>query len=201
MRAVLEDIEWDDIWWERTGDAGKPRVLYIGDSISRDIRPRMARLAGGEILFDGYATSKAVDNPFFIEGVSLFARQEKARSLVLFNNGLHGFHLHDRGTYRSAYEDLLRRLGDVFSGTRMAVVLTTAMGDMRNERVIARNESAAAAAGKCGLPVIDLYAPSFAICDMHRDPYHFAPEGGEILAGHLLGAVRALLAGGQPFNQ
>lgn len=47
----------------------------------------------GEILFDGFGTSKALDNPYFQQSLHLFAAQEGYRDLVLFNNGLHGWHL------------------------------------------------------------------------------------------------------------
>ena len=37
-QAKLEKYEWDNTWLEQTSDAVKPRVLYIGDSISGGIR-------------------------------------------------------------------------------------------------------------------------------------------------------------------
>ena len=36
--VVLEKYEWDSLWWEQTGESQKPRVLYIGDSISDGLR-------------------------------------------------------------------------------------------------------------------------------------------------------------------
>ena len=86
--SPLETYEWDNTWLERITEKNKKRVLYIGDSISCGIRRFATDAAGGEILFDGFGTSKAIDNPFYFDSIRLFAAQEGERSAVLFNNGL-----------------------------------------------------------------------------------------------------------------
>ena len=32
---ALETYEWDDVWFDRAEDSSLPRVLILGDSISR----------------------------------------------------------------------------------------------------------------------------------------------------------------------
>ena len=63
---ALEDLEWDNTWWEQAPDKSLPRVLYIGDSISCGTRRQATFAAESKILFDGFGSSKALDNPYFM---------------------------------------------------------------------------------------------------------------------------------------
>ena len=197
ITAQLETYEWDNVWWEQTNLTDRPRVLYIGDSISCALRHAATRLSDSAILFDGFGSSKALDHPCLCESIRLFARQQNRRDLVLFNSGLHGFHLSDDEEYPAAYERMIRFLTEEFRGTPLACVLTTCAADEHNARVIARNRRVSALAAEYSLPVIDLYAPSVACAGLHSDVYHFSAEGNEKLAGALLEAVKALLAAGR----
>ncbi len=191
----LETYEWDNVWWEQAADTERPRVLYIGDSISCGIRRVATELSHETVLFDGFGTSKALDNPYLSESIRLFGKQQGRRSLVLFNNGLHGFHLSDGGQYRDAYEGIVRFLMAEFAGTPLALVLTTSAADERNERVTARNRSVKMIAEKYSLPVIDLYEPSLRYADLHSDVFHFNEAGNKKLAQALLdGALRLMAA-------
>lgn len=73
----LETYEWDSVWWEHADTEGVPRILYIGDSISRDTRKAVVRLGVTELYVDGIATSKSLDNPYFKDLVRMFVAQEK----------------------------------------------------------------------------------------------------------------------------
>ncbi len=35
QKITREDIEWSDFWWGHESDKTKPRVLFVGNSISR----------------------------------------------------------------------------------------------------------------------------------------------------------------------
>ena len=89
----LETYEWDNTWWEHAPDTSLPRVLFIGDSISCGHRRMVTPLLDGKAWVDGFGTSKAVDNPWFIRSLELFVSQMPHCEMILFNNGLHGFHL------------------------------------------------------------------------------------------------------------
>ena len=98
-----ETYEWDNVWISHADELSRNRVLYIGDSISCGIRNIATRLSDEKILFDGFGTSKGIDNPFFKDSLKLFAAQESKREAVIFNNGLHGWHLDDEKEYKVYY--------------------------------------------------------------------------------------------------
>ena len=163
--TVLEKYEWDNVWWENTEATETPRVLYIGDSISCATRGRATAASNNTLLFDGLGTSKAVDHPCFAETIRLFAKQQGDRVAVLFNNGLHGWHLDDAVAYRECYQAMLQFLMEEFGSTPIFLVLTTAVSDAeRNARVMVRNKAVWELANAYNLPVIDLYT----ITDEHR---------------------------------
>ena len=82
-------------------------MLYIGDSISCATRRIATATARGEIFFDGFGTSKALDNSYYTDSLHLFAQQQGERKVVLFNNGLHGWHLDDESEYSKEYEKMI----------------------------------------------------------------------------------------------
>ena len=188
----LEHYEWDNTWWDSADVTGTPRVLYIGDSISCGARKVATQVSGGSLLFDGFGTSKALDNPHFFPSVRLFAAQQRDRCAILFNNGLHGWHLEDEFEYGKHYEAFLKNLLAEFEGTPILLLLSTAVANAeRNARVITRNKAVLSLAEKYGLPVVDLYS----LVDNHReflspDGVHLTPEGYKILASTLIDAVK-----------
>ena len=75
----LETYEFDNVWWEHANTKGTPRVLYIGDSISCGTRRKATEVAENKIFFDGFGTSKALDNPYFADSIRMFAKQQGER--------------------------------------------------------------------------------------------------------------------------
>ncbi len=187
-KTPLEVFEWDNVWWEHTEIADAPRVLYIGDSISCGTRRVATSKSGNKILFDGFGTSKSVDNPYFSDSVRIFAAQQGRRDAVIFNNGLHGWHLDDETEYRSYLEGFVKFLLEEFTDTPVFVVLTTTVANSdRNVRVTVRNKVASEVAEKYGVGVIDLYAASEEAKELlSPDGVHFTPAGYEVLAAKIL---------------
>lgn len=191
----LEKFEWDNVWWEQADVTGVPRVLYIGDSISCATRCVATAAAEGKIFFDGFGTSKAVDNPYFSESVRLFAQQQGEREVIIFNNGLHGWHLDDDTEYIQYYEQLVKFLLSEFGATPIVLILTTAIADeKRNARVIKRNNAVVKLAAAYNLSVVDLYS----VVNEHRellapDGVHLIPEGYKLLASALLSHINGLI--------
>ena len=185
--AKRENYEWDNVWWDTTGNVDSYRALYIGDSISCATRRIATAATEGKILFDGFGTSKALDNQYFIPTLRMFCEQEGHREVIFFNNGLHGWHLSE-DEYAEYYEKTVRFILNEYKGTPLAVVLTTfVVNSERNERVIARNEKACAIAEKYGLDVVDLYAVSQSVKEYIKpDGVHFSEEGSKAFAAALI---------------
>lgn len=194
----LETYEWDNVWWEHANTEGTPRALYIGDSISCATRRMATATANSAVFFDGFGTSKALDNPYFADAIRLFARQQGERRAVLFNNGLHGWHLEDESGYAHAYEKMVCFLREDFAGTPLLLVLTTHVADAeRDARVRARNRVVSGLAKKYDLPVIDLYAITQEHAELlSPDGVHWQAEGYQLLADELVRHVREWLSRG-----
>ena len=195
--AALETYEWDQTWIEHTEDLTARRVLYIGDSISIPTRAKLNGIFGEKLRFDGYASSKAADHPYYTESVRLFAAQQAAPySAVLFNNGLHGWHLDDEEAYPRCYERLVLSLRAVFPATAFFLLATTPTADPDNDaRVRLRNRAAAQTAEKYGLGTVDLYhaAPQLPAY-LSDDGVHFTDEGYRRLADAAAKAINAFFS-------
>lgn len=190
----LEELEWDNVWWEQTSDHTTARVLYIGDSISCGTRHIATKCSDGKLLFDGFGTSKAVDNPYFAASLDIFAKQQKTRKIVIFNNGLHGWHLEDAAEYKEYYEKQVQFMLEEFKETPLALVLTTCIEGERNDRVIIRNNCVREIAEKYHLPIIDLYEVSVKYVHLRsNDGVHFTEEGYHKLAHKILSAIYDIL--------
>ena len=192
LENKLETYEWDNVWWEQTNDNKAPRVLYIGDSISCATRRVATRTSDNTVLFDGFGTSKALDNPYFTDSVSIFAKQQGERRAVLFNNGLHGWHLDDETEYARAYENMISFLLKEFYSIPLILLLTTHIADSeRDKRVQTRNRVVCELAKKYDLGVVDFYS----ITKEHNellssDGVHLLADGYQLLADELVKYIR-----------
>ncbi len=183
--TALETFEWDNPWWEHTEDKETPRVLYIGDSISRGVLRTVNDLAAGRYLFDNFSTSKALDNPFYEQSLELFMSQQIRCDYIIFNNGLHGWHLGDE-EYGRLYKKMLGFLKG--RGVPVFAVLTTNLpiDAERRETVINRNRFASLAAEELGCGIIDLYSASLNCTDYCGDGVHIKEDGCKKLAAAIL---------------
>ena len=193
-KGKYETYEWDNVWLEHANDTETPRVLYVGDSISCGIRRIATAQTEKKIYFDGFGTSKSLDNPWLKKSVTTFAEQQPGRKIVLFNNGLHGWHLSHDGEYEKYLEDMIGYLKAHFSGTPVAVVLTTWIADEKNlPAVHARNAAALRVAEKLNVPVIDLYSVSEENKALISDGVHFQEPGYQKLAAAVIKRVKEIV--------
>lgn len=193
--SKLETYEWDRTWIDNADDKSRKRVLFVGDSISCRIVEVATKVSGETISFDGFHTSKALDNEHYKKYLKVFTDQEEYRSLILFNNGLHGWHLDDENEYPKYYTDMLNYLQEEYNGTPIVVVLTTSVSDSdREERVKVRNEQAIKIAKKFGLPVIDLYSLSCKNSNLRsEDGVHYCKQAYEKFAEHIISEIKNYL--------
>ena len=193
-KFIYENYEWDNTWIDNADKLDKKRVLYIGDSISCGIRRIATDLTKGEILFDGYGTSKSIDNPYLTQSIKAFAQQEGSRDVILFNNGLHGWHLDDETEYKEYFEKVTKFLVENFKDTPLVILLTTYIDQEREKRVIKRNDAASEVAKKYNLPVIDLHREAQKNQKfLKKDGVHFLKKGYVNLAKKVVDVVKEII--------
>ena len=191
--TITESIVWDDTWIHWLDQPAATRALYIGDSISRGVRVVGNGMFGTKLFFDTFSTSKSLDNPYFFPTLKMFADQQPHREAVLFNNGLHGWHLTEE-EYGELYDAFVDELIREYGHDKIYLVLTTysASEHYPNNRVIARNEIALRIAKEKNLKVIDLYTVSEANKEHLLDGVHFDDIGYTALANALADAIKEL---------
>ena len=187
-----ETYEWDNIWIEHANETECKRVAYIGDSISVGTRRIAAARTNKEILFDGFGTSKALDNPYFKDSIRLFFKQLPNVDTVLFNNGLHGWHLNDETEYEALYDEMIKFILGEIKDAKLYMLLTTAVIDKDdNDRVKLRSVAAREVAAKYSIPVIDLYDITSAnINEISPDGIHPTEPLYEKIADEIIRNIR-----------
>ena len=186
QEPVRERIEWADIWVTDADKDDLPRVLLIGDSITRGYFGEVEKALAGKVYCARLTTSKCVSDPWFPDEVQLLLKQYRF-AVIHFNNGLHGWVYTEE-----QYKDGLLRLMETFEkhapDAKLIWATTTPVresGDLskvseRTERVKARNRIAAAVMEERGIPTNDLYG----LVEGHEDYFsgdgvHFNGKGRE----------------------
>ncbi len=100
---IRERIEWIDIWVTDADKDDLPRVLFVGDSITRGYFGGVEKQLAGKAYCARLTTSKCVSDPTFNDDLELLLRQYKF-NVIHFNNGLHGW-----GYTEDQYRDGLLR--------------------------------------------------------------------------------------------
>ena len=196
----LETYEWDDIWYDHAPSEDKPRILLVGDSISRGYRTPVISALNDKYHTDNWASSKAVDNPAYIKQLDLVLSQAKDYKLIHMNNGLHGWHLSTE-EYKLHYEKIICHIKENYPDTKLVLCLTTPVRNSktkeladRNSLVISRNEAVLELACKYDLPVTDLYnSPLLESSATYTDTVHQNEDGYKLLTGIVNSKIREVL--------
>ncbi len=184
-----EYIEWCDFWIEDGNNKEKPRILLIGDSITRDYKgPVMERLQS-QVTVNMMASSRGMDNEDYFAELGYILNAERFHyDAVHLNNGLHANHLK-----AEEYEDLLIKTVEfIRKDSKAAIIIALSTPVYRNEagyenednrRVIERNQRAAEVAGRFGLQVNDLYTLSYGKEEIRlEDGLHYNSDGSKLQA-------------------
>lgn len=103
-----ETVEWLDVWMPHTNDDKLPRVLLIGNSITRGYYPKVEKLLNGKAYVARLTTSKSLGDPALIQEINLIMSYYKF-DLVHFNNGLHGWEYSEE-EYDNAFPDMIKAI-------------------------------------------------------------------------------------------
>jgi lysophospholipase L1-like esterase len=193
-----ESIEWCDIWFTSAEKADLPRVLLIGDSITRGYYDPVEKSVGNRAYCGRYTTSRSVCDPVFFQELGLVLGQYDY-AVIHVNNGLHGWG-YTEDEYRAGLLRLLDALeaqapeAEIIWASTTPVSSESGMAD-HQERVDARNSIARELMHERGVAIDDLHPLAVAHPDfLGRDGVHFTGEGCKALGAQVATHVAAALA-------
>ncbi len=188
-----ERIEWCDIWFTDAEKDAAPRVLLMGDSITRGYFGAVEKALGGRAYCGRLTTSRSVCDPVLFQELGLVLGQYEF-AVVHFNNGLHGWGYSEE-EYAAGFERLLDAFKEQAPKAQLVWASTTPLREdssskEKRERVARRNAIAAAAVDERGIPTNDLHAlvtahPEF----FGGDGVHFSNAGREAQGSQVAAAI------------
>jgi hypothetical protein len=199
--SLRENIEWCDIWVTGAEKEDLPRVLLIGDSITRGYFKEVENHLQGKAYCARLTTSLCVCSPAFAEEVELMLEQYRF-AVIHINNGLHGWsYTEDQyGKALGPFMEFLMRKSQgasVIWAQTTPVVADGTTNSERTGRVKARNALALAVAARHQLPVDDLFGlvvdhPEY----FSSDGVHFNQTGVAVQARQVATCVAKALGTG-----
>lgn len=193
---VRERIEWVDIWVTDADKADLPRVLLVGDSITRGYFGGVEKQLAGKAHCARLTTSKCVSDPTFDDDLKMLLKQYKF-SVIHINNGLHGWG-YTEDEYRDGLRKTMLTLKQHAGDAKLIWAATTPVRETsdlaqfaeRTQRVRARNRLAAEIMQDEHIPTDDL----FELVQDHPewtsgDGVHFNGGGNEALAKQVAASV------------
>jgi len=179
-----ERIEWCDVWVPG-GDLGKlPRVLLVGDSITRGYYAVANEKLKDKAYVTRFTTSAFLGDRMYLKQMDSLL-DEYSFDVIHFNNGLHGW-AYSEQEYEAALPRVVDHIRGKAPGAAIILVRSTPLRNGKdlsqlrrdNERVKARNRILDAFAAARGLKVNDLYGLVISHPDYHgQDGTHFNNEG------------------------
>jgi hypothetical protein len=147
-QVIRESIEWLDVWMPNTNDSALPRILLIGNSITRGYYPEVQKALNDKAYVARLTTSKSIGDPGLLSEIALIMDYYKF-DIVHFNNGLHGWGYTEKeyGNAFPAFINIIRQkapLARLIWATTTPIRSRTDINafDSRTERVKERNKIA-----------------------------------------------------------
>jgi hypothetical protein len=191
-----ENIEWTDVWFPNSNSHDLPRVVLIGDSITRAYYAAVETNLKGKAYCARIATSKATGDPALPAQLAVFLSEAKF-DVVHFNIGMHGWG-YSEDEYRKYLPELLSAIRKAAPGAKLIWASTTPVRTDKspgpsNDRIGARNRIAREFFEKQGIAIDDLGGLMSTHQDLHKDDVHFNDEGSAILAAQVARSIEKLL--------
>lgn len=201
--AGREGIEWCDIWISHANETNKPRVLLIGDSITRGYYKEVEKRLGGKAYVAQLATSAFLSDPMFQQQIALVL-DNNTFEVIHFNNGMHGWQ-HNEEKYRKAFPRFVATIQQHAPKAMLIWAATTPLkpstkappADPRqatNERVSKRNAIAAEYLTAKNIPVDDLNFLVNGHPEYYDGDVHFNREGIGVQAAQVAAQIEKLLS-------
>ncbi|MGE4490145.1 MAG: SGNH/GDSL hydrolase family protein [Kiritimatiellales bacterium] len=198
QKIVREKIEWCDIWIPSAPETDLPRVLLVGDSITKGYYESVCKDLEGIAYCSKFATSACVSDPAFGEQLKAMFSQYKY-DIVHFNNGLHGTGYTEE-EYQAGYKKALLYIKNESPSSKIILALSTSLNsesdkNYLNSRINERNRIVRELGKKYNAEINDLYSISKDHPEYYKDPHHFKPEAIELQSRQVSDIIRKLLDG------
>jgi len=204
-----ESIEWCDIWIPHSNENKLPRVLLLGDSITRGYRPEVEKRLNGKAYVAQLASSAFITDPALLAQVAMVLDNNKF-DVIHFNNGMHGWE-HSDQEYEQGLPVLIETIRKHAPNAKLVWANTTPLRDnsapaaagapkdsasaesgrlmtqadvkkVSDVRIRARNAIAEKIMTANRIPVDDLYTLSAGHPEQHSDNVHFNGSGVNLQA-------------------
>lgn len=200
--SAHESIEWCDIWISHANETNLPRVLLIGDSITRAYYPDVEKNLDGKAYVGRLSSSAFISDPALLKQIEMVLSQYKF-DVIHFNNGMHGWQ-HSEAEYAQAFPEYLKTIQKYAPGAKLIWADTTPLKVSPNlppddqtqatdERIAARNAIALKIVQTEGIPVDDLNTPMRGHPEYHSDNVHFQEQGIAIQAAQVAAQIEKQL--------
>lgn len=179
-----ESIEWCDIWISHANETNLPRVLLIGDSITRAYYPEVERKLAGCAYVARLSSSAFISDPALLKQIEMVLGSMKF-DVIHFNNGMHGWQ-HSESEYAAAFPEFLKTIHHFAPSAKLIWANTTPLKispanatpqQATDARIVARNDIALKFATAQKIPVDNLYFLALNHPEYHSDNVHFNDRG------------------------
>jgi hypothetical protein len=200
--AGREAIEWCDLWISHANETNLPRVLLIGDSITRAYYPEVEKNLAGRAYVGRLSTSAFISDPILLREIAMVL-DEYPCDIVHFNNGMHGW-THSEQEYARAFPRFLAVIKSHAPHAKLIWANTTTLkvspvlpaGDQTvasDERVAARNAIALGIIQHARIDLDDLNLLTRGHPEYHSDNVHFNSDGITLQARQVADHIEKLL--------
>src|SRR5258706_3605663 len=200
--SAKESIEWCDIWISHANETNLPRVLLIGDSITRAYYPEVEKHLESKAYVGRHSSSAFISDPALLKQIEMVLGQYKF-NVIHFNNGMHGWQ-HSEKEYEHAFPKLLKTIRKCAPKAKLIWASTTPLKvspmlppdnqtQATDERIAARNAIASKLVQTKGITVDDLNTPMRGHPELHIDNVHFNGEGVALQAAQVAAHIEKQL--------
>jgi len=200
--SALESIEWCDIWISHANETNLPRVLLIGDSITRAYYPEVEKRLAGKAYVGRLSSSAFISDPALNRQIKMVLGQYHF-DIIHFNNGMHGWQ-HGENEYNAAFPGFLATIKAGAPDAGLIWASTTTLkesphlpsGDQMqasDKRIVARNGIALKYVQPAGIDVDDLNLLGLGHPEYHSDNVHFNDQGIALQSAQVAGHIEKML--------
>jgi len=198
--AARESTEWCDIWISHANETNLPRVLLIGDSITRAYYPEVEKRLAGKACVARLATSRFISDPVLLQEIALVLDNTRF-DVIHFNNGMHGWQ-HSEKEYGDAFPRFLAAIKAHAPNAKLIWATTTTLKvspsidetKSSDKRIAQRNAIALECIKPKGIDVDDLNSLVKGHSEYHSDNVHFNEQGISLQAKQIAAHIEKMLS-------